>query len=446
MNLRRSAQIVRRHRILVGIVAVLGLLLGVVYSVLNPPTFTSTALVVVPQAVVSPQAGAGTGVTADAGPGGYMTTQATIAASDPVLSAALRYVSPATSLRVLERDIEVTTPTAGILSINARGSTAAQAEATANAVAHSYVAYVGSAASLVGFVSAHVLNAATTATETAPLVRLLIFGLLGAVCGALVGVIAALVIGRTDRRLRGRDEIANSIGVPVLASIPVRHPTDAAGWTKLLEDYKPGPMSAWRLRNALKDLGVGAANGNIGHNGADASVAVLSLSSDPGAFALGPQLAVCAACLGIPTALVVGPQQDMDVTATLWTACAAPPPASSTRPSHLRVAVSDNGHVDRQPGTALTIVVSVVDGRTPRVADTMRTTMTVLGLSAGAATAEQLARAALSAAVDQREVVGILVGDPDPTDRTTGRILQQEQPTRSRSPAIRNRMTTEIKR
>ena len=40
------------------------------------------------------------------------------------------------------------------------------------------------------------------------------------------------------------------------------------------------------------------------------SVAVLSLSSDPGAFALGPQLAVFAASLGIPTALVIGPQQD----------------------------------------------------------------------------------------------------------------------------------------
>ena len=40
------------------------------------------------------------------------------------------------------------------------------------------------------------------------------------------------------------------------------------------------------------------------------SLAVLSLSSDPGPLALGPQLAVFAASLGIPTTLVIGPQQD----------------------------------------------------------------------------------------------------------------------------------------
>ena len=44
---------------------------------------------------------------------------------------------------------------------------------------------------------------------------------------------------------------------------------------------------------------------------------VLSLSSDPRAIALGPQLAVFAASQGIPTALVIGPQQDATVTATL---------------------------------------------------------------------------------------------------------------------------------
>ena len=72
----------------------------------------------------------------------------------------------------------------------------------------------------------------------------------------------------------------------------------------------------------------------------------------------------------------------------------------------------------------MTVVVAVVDSRSPRVPDTMRTTATVLGVSAGAATADQLARAAMSAAVDGREVAGILVADPEPTDRTTGRIPQ----------------------
>jgi capsular polysaccharide biosynthesis protein len=445
LNLGRPIQVVRQRRILVGTVALLGLFIGAASSVLSPPMLTSTALVVVPQAVVSPVQAAGgavEGVTSDTGPAGYMATQAVIATSDQVLSPALPHVSPAMSLAALRRDIQVTSPTEGVLSIGASGRTAAQAEAIANAVARSYVAHVDSAASPVGLVSADVLDVARTATGTAPAVHRLIFALLGALCGALIGVIAALIFSRTDRRLRDRDEIANSVGLPVLASLPVAHPIDAADWAKLLEDYKPGPRSAWRLRNALKELGVATANENNGRNGAGSSLAVLSLSTDPGAFALGPQLAVCAASLGIPTALVIGPQQDTDGTAALRTACAVPPPASSKRPSNLRVSVSDSGHVVQQPGAALTIVVAVVDGRAPQVADTMRTTTTVLGISAGAATAEQLARAALSAAADSREIAGILVADPEPTDPTTGRIAQQPRTAQHTLPVRLDRMTT----
>ena len=79
----------------------------------------------------------------------------------------------------------------------------------------------------------------------------------------------------------------------------------------------------------------------------------------------------------------------------------------------------------------LTVVVAVVDGRTARrCPTTMRTTATVLGVSAGAATAEQLARVAVVAAADGREISGILVADPEPTDRTTG-LIQQLPPSAS---------------
>ena len=58
----------------------------------------------------------------------------------------------------------------------------------------------------------------------------------------------------------------------------------------------------------------------------------------------------------------------------------------------------------------------------------MRATATVLGVSAGAATAEQLARVAASAAADGRDIAGILVADPDPADHTTGRLPQLARP------------------
>ena len=53
LDLRRSIQIVRRHKLLVGIMVALGLLAGGAYAVLKPPMVTSTALVLLPQSSAS---------------------------------------------------------------------------------------------------------------------------------------------------------------------------------------------------------------------------------------------------------------------------------------------------------------------------------------------------------------------------------------------------------
>ena len=174
------------------------------------------------------------------------------------------------------------------------------------------------------------------------------------------------------------------------------------------------------------------------------SFTVLSLSTDPRALALGPQLAIFAASQGIPTALVIGPQQDATVTATLQTACAAPP-TSSKRPAHLRVLVTDSD-AEVQPDAVLTVVVAVVDSRSPQVPDTIRTTAALLGVSAGAATADQLARVAVSAAANGREITGILVADPDPADATTGRLPQLVRRGQRRMPTRMTGIATEIRR
>jgi hypothetical protein len=94
----------------------------------------------------------------------------------------------------------------------------------------------------------------------------------------------------------------------------------------------------------------------------------------------------------------------------------------------------------------LTVVVSVVDSRSPRVPEMMRTTATVLGVSAGAVTAEQLARVAVNVAANGREINGILVADPEPTDRTTGRIPQLARPVQRRLPTRLNGLGTETRR
>lgn len=405
LDLRRSLQVVRRHKIIVAGFTALGLAAGAWLTVLRPPMLTGTTIVVLPPTTHDTR------------------TQVLIAGSTPVLEGALRTVGPGTSLGTLQGRIAVGSLAPNVLSISAQGKTAAQADNTANAVAQSYIDYLGAGSTPGPPVQARVLQRATEATGKSLLSRLLLTCGLGALAGLLAGAIAALAISRADRRLSERDEIAESIGVPVLASIPVSRPSGTAGWRKLLKEYEPGAVDAWRLRKALQHLGLGLADGD----GSSSSLTVLSLSSDRKALALGPQLAVFAASLGIPTMLVTGPQQDEHVTATLRAACAAPPPPSQLA-ANLRVTVADIDDADWPLETALVVVVAVVDGKAPEITDMIRTKTTVLGVSADAATAEQLARVAGSAAADGRHIAGILVADPGAADQTTGRIQPLARP------------------
>jgi capsular polysaccharide biosynthesis protein len=428
LDLRRSLHIVREHVIAVGAVALVGLIAGAGYSIVRPPMLSSTALV-----VLSP-------ATKD------VPTQVVIADSEPVLAGALRRIHPALTWQALRNQVQVRNMTSDIISISARAKTAAQAEDIANAVAASYVGYV-SPARAAREVQAQVrpLQSATTATGTKPSVQLAISALIGAAAGALIGAIGVLAISRRDRRLRNRDDIANAIGVPVLASIPVEHPSDARRWVRLLEQYQPSVVHGWQLRSALRYLGQADIVMASASNGDSLSVAVLSLSSDQDAVALGPQLAVFAASLGIPTALVIGSQQDAKALAALRAAC-ADPPRSPQWPARLQVTAADHDDLTRRPpGARLTVVVSVLDDREPQVADTMRTSATLLGVSAGAVTAAQLAAVAVSAAADGRQIDGLLVADPDPADHTTGRIPQLARPTQPRMPTRLTGIPTETR-
>jgi capsular polysaccharide biosynthesis protein len=431
LDLRRSLRVAWRHKTIVGIAAALGFLLGAGYASIHPSMLTARTLVVLPQNTPN------------------MATEVVVAGSDPVLNGAMQSLPPGTTLIALRNTVQVKSVTSAVLSFTAKERTAAVAEATANAVAASYLAFVGSSSSPVGHVAGRILSPAVTATGTSPVVHLLSAGLLGAIVGTLVGIIVALATRRNDRALRERDQIANSIGVPVLASLPVDHPSDPAGWIKLLDDYKPDAVAAWHLRKALQYLRVSGRNpgeGNGNGIGGATSLSVISLSSDKGALALGPQLAVFAASLDIPTTLIIGPQGDVNTAAALRTACSVPPPAAAGRQANLRVSVFDEGDTGSRPKGRLAIVVTVVDSKAPKMPDTMHTAAAVLAVSAGAATAEQLARAAVCAAVDGRDVSGILVADPERTDRSTGRVPRLAPPARRKMPTRLSGFTTEIRR
>lgn len=428
LDLRRSLQIVRRHKLLIGVLAAVGLLGGAGYAVLEPPLYSSETLVVIP---VSPSASDSQSTT-PTGVSSAMETEAVIAASQPVLMQALPKISPAISLTQLTNDVTATGLTDSVMSITGRAKTAAGAENTANAVANSYVEYVASATSPVGNIHAQVFQPAVAATGGGLVGALGLDGVIGLVAGVLIGFLAAVLRSRSDRRLRQRDDIANSIGIPVVADIPVAHPGNATGWTKLLDEYEPGPVQSWRLRTLIEQLGITDMAASSSQGGS--SLTILTLSTDPRALALGPQIATFAASLGIPTALMLGPQQVPVTAAALRAACAA---AGGNRRSRLlRTVVSDDGRFT-DPKAALVVAVVVIDGEAPQVPDMMPTSATLLGVSAGGATADQLASTATAAMADGHNIVGILVADPDPEDKTTGRILRLG---RAAQPARPNRL------
>lgn len=422
LDLRRSASLIRRRKRIVAAAVGLGIAVGAVFAVLSPPMMTAKALVVLPGA--RPNA----------------PTEVVVASSNPVLQGALPYVTPSMTLTELRDEVQVSSLSDNILQISAMGRTAEQAEANATAVANSYISYIGSTSSPVGRLNVRVLQAANSATGTSPIERWAMSCLAGGLGGVLVGVIAALAIGRRDRKLRTRDDIANSIGMPVLASLPVAHPSSAGEWRQVLTSYQPRPVYAWRLRKTLQQLTLAGVNPA---GAKPSSVTVLSLATDPKALALGPQLAAYAASQGIDTCVVVGQGQDAKVTATLRTACASMPDSGP----NLRVMIADSDDTEAPDDAGLTVVVATLDSRDPRVAGAMHTSATIIGVSAGGATADQLALAAVTVAADGREIAGILIADPDPEDHTTGRIPQFVRPSRNgMAPVHVTSPTTEVRR
>ena len=418
LDLRRSAQIVWRHKFLVGGITALGLICNVAYTMVQQPVFTSNTLVVLSPSV-------------------NVSTQTVVVRSVPVLAAALPHTDSGLSLQTLQTVVQATRAADHMISISAHGSTAVSAERTANAVTASYIAYITSARNSLGSQPALLLQAANTATAKPFTTRVLEAAGFGTLAGALIALIAALAIWRADPRLRERDAIADSIGVPVLASVSAKSPADVPGWAKLLEQYEPRAVEARLLRTVLRDLRTGGS-----------SVTVLSLANDRDALALGPQLAAFAAAQDIPTTVVVGPPQaaqgaSAKSMAALRAACKD---LSARAGRNLQFVVLDDDSDGQPPRGALTICVAVVDAGTPRVAEAARAALTVLGVTAGAVTAEQLTLVAASAAADGRDLAGILVANPAPADQTTGRVPQLGRPEENRMPTRMVGVVTESRR
>lgn len=399
-----------------------GMLAGLVTAIVLPAMPEGKALVVLPPPVVSND-------ESQEGPTQDIDTQVLIANSGPVLQSAGQNVEPALDVKTMKERVKVTAVTQDILEIRARGTSSGQATTLANAVADTYVFYVtDSNAQLPGDlgkkIGARVLERATTTSGGDPYIHLAIFGLLGALGGGLIGSAVILAVTRGDRRLRSRDEIADALGIPVLASISSHRPKDAGGWADLLDRYEPAAVDAWSLRKTFHHLGVDARSDD------SMSMTVVSFADDAGALAIGPQLAAFASSIGIDTDLVVDSRHEAvaslvayDPTARVFADDAE---SAGDGVADLSDAAADS--------TALRVLVVVVDRGAPRLGDSTPAQLTLVAVSAGKATAEELARVAVATADDGRTIDGLVVADPDPTDRTTGGGPQARRRTRSVAP------------
>lgn len=215
-----------------------------------------------------------------------------------------------------------------------------------------------------------------------------------------------------------------------------------------------------------------------------ASLTVVALSGDQRGAAVGPQLAAFAASLGIATRFTVATRHDS--VASLYAACAtgrsselrpglvleahtegatptqdaSPHPMDAplakplngggARESRLQEALGDYSvvhpprgmketaqqeaaaeaelqEIATQPSVDLTIVFAVADRREPTLLEAPSTAVTMLAISPGVGTREELAR--LAVAVDDAggRIDGVVIADPDPSDRTTGRRTLDER-------------------
>lgn len=422
LDVRKSWRAIRRHRMVVLGAAVVGLLGGMTFGLLNPPMQAATSRVVLPPPPITDLPNA-TGTYS-------IETQVLVARSGPVLTSAGQNMDPPLKLDEVRDLVEVRAVTDDVLEIEARGASEEDALRLANAVTEVYLVYVatesraGDGAARNG---TRILEEATTATGGNMLAHLATYGSLGALAGAILASIGILAYARGDRRLRLRDELANTIGTPVLASASSYRPKGVTDWANLFEHYLPSAVDAWSFRKALYQLGLDSQDEGV------ISLTVISFAEDDKALPLGPQLAAFATSIGIPTTLAVDTHSE-HTDALL----AAHPPAvmSKDNASHQVLSNGSSPPGDRYPKVALHISLLVVDRDSPRLAGVGQTAATLVAVSSGAVTAEELARLAVAAAADGWTIDGLIVADPELTDHTTGRVAPAMRRSKSGRPSL----------
>jgi hypothetical protein len=278
-----------------------------------------------------------------------------------------------------------------------------------------------------------VIQQATEAIGLSTVLRLLVWAPSGAVICTILAAMVLLAVARRDRRIRYRDDIADAVGSPVLAAVQSRPQRSVAAWTTLLETYEPTPMESWAFRQVLRGIAPvdreapqASGPGKLGH---PQWLTLISVSGDQRGLAIGPQLAAFASSVGIRTQLLTAVSHEWNA-APLWAACAVEHDAPLRPGLYL-------GEVRPEEEIDMTVTLVVVDRTQPNLGE-VPNGATILSVAAGTATEQELARVAVAVDDAGRRIDGIVVADPEQTDRTFGRHTMEE---RFRRPTLPVRLT-----
>jgi len=329
---------------------------------------------------------------------------------------------------------------------------------------------------------ASVVQPATPATGPDRLPVLIFWAAAGALLAAAAASMAVVIRARRDPRLRVRDDIADALGSSVLADVRSRPRRSVAEWSALFETYVAPPVDAWAFRQLLRALAASAEGGGPARTGSGRSpgrvdhprsLTVLTLAGDRKALAIAPQLAAFVASLGLTARFVIATADD--AAASLRAACSGERAAElragllldarseSYQPLHLvpqragrdsfddlLAATRGNDRGDNQEGEEvgddagsepvsrlaakprhsapdLTVVLAVLDPGEPTLDAVPSTAVTVLAIAPRVGSREDLARLAVAVDDAGRRLDGVVVADPDPADRTTGRRTLDER-------------------
>jgi capsular polysaccharide biosynthesis protein len=263
--------------------------------------------------------------------------------------------------------------------------------------------------------AATVLESATTATTPSRLGAARPI-LLGATIGLIVGAVLALRRERRHQRLRRRQDIADAIGAPVLASLKAERVKSVGQLVALLNQYQPDSASSWGLRQILQEA-------DAATTAPPTRLTLTALTGDQQAIRMAVQFATFSASLGRSTALVFGSRDDPG-TSLLRATCRA---ATGDATFLERSLVLWPSYDDQVLAGSVDLCIRLAIGSPAESFPRDPKSFTVAVVSAGFATAQQLANLARAAAAANQPILGVLVADPDRYDETSGQLRPESR-------------------